>query len=102
MTCLKNTGAVIIKSYNNGYDWYRVWSDGWVEQGGYGYFDGHPFNYPIPLSVIPVTTLSLQNQGASAGNTSVTQLYGATTTYIKGTASQIYTSGYWIVKGWCK
>lgn len=26
--------AVIVDSYKNGSNWYRVWSDGWVEQGG--------------------------------------------------------------------
>lgn len=26
--------AVIIENYRNGTEWYRVWSDGWIEQGG--------------------------------------------------------------------
>lgn len=26
---------VVVESYSNGDNWYRVWSDGWVEQGGY-------------------------------------------------------------------
>ena len=26
--------AVVVGSYRSGYNWYRVWSDGWVEQGG--------------------------------------------------------------------
>ena len=25
----------IVDSYSNGASWYRVWSDGWIEQGGY-------------------------------------------------------------------
>ena len=25
----------IIESWNEGTEWYRVWSDGWIEQGGY-------------------------------------------------------------------
>lgn len=25
---------VIVESYNNGSSWYKVWSDGWIEQGG--------------------------------------------------------------------
>ena len=28
------TPAVIVENYKNGSDWYRVWSDGWIEQGG--------------------------------------------------------------------
>lgn len=27
-------GATIVESYRNGTEWYRVWSDGWLEQGG--------------------------------------------------------------------
>ena len=26
--------VVVVDSYKNGTDWYRIWSDGWVEQGG--------------------------------------------------------------------
>lgn len=31
-----NTSGVrtIMESYKNGTDWYRLWSDGWIEQGG--------------------------------------------------------------------
>ena len=27
--------AVVVENYVNGKSWYRVWSDGWIEQGGY-------------------------------------------------------------------
>lgn len=27
--------AVVIENYRSGNNWYRVWSDGWIEQGGY-------------------------------------------------------------------
>ena len=26
--------AVVVENYKNGNNWYRVWSDGWIEQGG--------------------------------------------------------------------
>lgn len=29
--------AVIVENYLNGYSWYRIWSDGWKEQGGRAY-----------------------------------------------------------------
>ena len=25
----------IVETWNEGTEWYRVWSDGWIEQGGY-------------------------------------------------------------------
>ena len=28
-------GRTVIETYSNGTSWYRVWSDGWCEQGGY-------------------------------------------------------------------
>lgn len=28
-------GATVVESYRNGTEWYRVWSDGWIEQGGH-------------------------------------------------------------------
>lgn len=36
-TSTANAGnvAVITQNYKNGTSWYRVWSDGWIEQGGY-------------------------------------------------------------------
>ena len=30
----KAGNAWVVESYRNGTEWYRVWSDGWVEQGG--------------------------------------------------------------------
>ena len=33
-TATSQTPAVVIENYLNGSSWYRVWSDGWCEQGG--------------------------------------------------------------------
>ena len=33
-TASKARPAVVIQNYVSGYNWYRVWSDGWIEQGG--------------------------------------------------------------------
>lgn len=36
-TSLNNGGhGALVESYQNGADWYRVYSDGWCEQGGWG------------------------------------------------------------------
>ena len=46
-------GATVVESYRNDTEWYRVWSDGWVEQGGSATYKGasgttitfsHPFS----------------------------------------------------------
>lgn len=28
------TGPLVMKTYNNGHSWYRIWSNGCIEQGG--------------------------------------------------------------------
>lgn len=33
-TASVNAPAYVVENYKNGSDWYRVWSDGWIEQGG--------------------------------------------------------------------
>ena len=30
-----DSGPVVVETYHNGRSWYRIWSDGWMEQGGY-------------------------------------------------------------------
>lgn len=41
-------GIRIVETYQNGNNWYRIWSDGWVEQGGFVY---------VPSSDITITFL---------------------------------------------
>lgn len=33
-TATNERPAVVVKNYRNGKNWYRIWSDGWIEQGG--------------------------------------------------------------------
>ena len=37
---IAGAGATVVESYRNGTEWYRIWSDGWIEQGGYGVASG--------------------------------------------------------------
>ncbi len=37
-TASSATPAVVVENYVNGTSWYRVWSDGWCEQGGREWF----------------------------------------------------------------
>lgn len=39
----------IVDTYENGTDWYRVYSDGWCEQGGYGKASSAGSNYTVNL-----------------------------------------------------
>lgn len=42
--------AMPVKSYLNGASWYRVWGDGWIEQGGRTGHDSVTITYPIAFS----------------------------------------------------
>lgn len=45
---------VVVESYSNGTSWYRVWSDGWCEQGGFvsipGTSGGADIVFAIPMA----------------------------------------------------
>lgn len=62
----------IVDKYNKGTSWYRVWSDGWIEQGGYAHAGKTPTtvtflkkfantNYTITLGT--KGTLGVNNNG---------------------------------------
>lgn len=39
--------AYVTKTWRSGTEWYRVWSDGWIEQGGHGTGDTCTFSKPF-------------------------------------------------------
>lgn len=39
--------AYVTQTWRSGTKWYRVWSDGWIEQGGHGTGGTCPFNKPF-------------------------------------------------------
>lgn len=48
-TNLNNVGArTVISTYKNGKNWYRIWSDGWIEQGG-SYTTTGTYNFLKPF-----------------------------------------------------
>lgn len=93
-----NVTAYITETYVNGTSWYRIWSDGWCEQGGYNsnalatinllkqYTDT---NYTV------ITTILTEN---SSGNYYATKVSNKTTSNFMMTGNEIgsmwQTSGY--------
>lgn len=51
------TRPYITETYHNGNDWYRVWSDGFIEQGGNQY--GNGVNYPLTRTITFIKPFSL-------------------------------------------
>lgn len=90
-TRLNSLGAYIKESYHNGTDWYRVWSDGFIEQGGlmgnnntitylkpfsdtnytvtYALIRASGENYTIGLTKTTTTLQTMSSGGATGGNT---------------------------------
>ena len=80
-----NRVAVITQNYKSGSNWYRVWSDGWIEQGGRAslnersstaYTLHRPFsdtNYFVAASQYNVSTTEDAEMGIGCSPTSTTQ-----------------------------
>ncbi len=46
-----NSMKHIIEEYHSGTQWYKIWSDGWIEQGGTFVASGDAtINYPTPFA----------------------------------------------------
>ena len=62
-------GATVVESYRNGTEWYRVWSDGWLEQGGSDLTssDNGTKNFLLPFADTNYTALISINSRAFNG-----------------------------------
>lgn len=84
-TASKVRPAVVVKNYRNGYSWYRVWSDGWIEQGGYTQ-GGNPSSTITFLKSFTNTnfTIALGTSGVlSTNNNGICSVEARTTSTIK-------------------
>lgn len=60
--------AVVVQNYKNSYSWYRVWSDGWIEQGAR--FKGNGGNTTVTFpKAFTVPSYTLQVQAFVEGDT---------------------------------
>ena len=84
-TASADAPAYVVENYKNGSSWYRIWSDGWIEQGGKtaqrsgnGYIAVtflKPFvdtNYNVQQSLIGYDGIVLQNETLSIVNLTTT------------------------------
>ena len=60
----------LVESYRNGTEWYRVYSDGWIEQGGAvtGANAIVTITFPHVFTVVPTVMSTTTGQGNSSGN----------------------------------
>nr|DAH83561.1 MAG TPA: short tail fiber protein [Caudoviricetes sp.] len=81
-------GATVVESYYNGTEWYRVWSDGWLEQGGIGAQKESIITFLKPFATTNYTLVGSQNSSANDyGNYAYNFTSKKTTSFILKTAS---------------
>lgn len=103
---LKPAAHYVVETYHNGNNWYRIWSDGWCEQGGDLVLNQSSYNFHKQYSSMPrVMTQVYTNNSAAATNVGAAQLTAVPTnsgfTTI-GTSSAYYEGGWWIAYGFIK
>lgn len=79
--------AYVTETWHSGTSWYRVWSDGFIEQGGKLTFTGASsitrditFNKPFASSMIGLSLMSGRNSGTSSGSEYGYGVYAYSTT----------------------
>lgn len=67
-TASSTTPAVVVENYVNGTSWYRVWSDGWCEQGGYSTSSSVTFLQQMANTNYNICLTSYRNGLTSSGD----------------------------------
>ena len=81
--------AVVIETWHSGADWYRVWSDGWIEQGGTIETNKTSVTYNKPFVNTPLSLV------IGYKRTTADSWYGATTTNTTMTVASFSTYERW-------
>lgn len=103
-------GRTVIETYSNGTSWYRIWSDGWCEQGGRVQTPSHQYGQ---TTVDLLKTMADKNYSITLGGRNPTMdgnycfsVGGAVEpTYFvifdeRSTGSNHTNDCYWVVKGY--
>ena len=109
-TASNSKPAVVVQNYRNGASWYRVWSDGWCEQGGIVDNGSATNAYHIDVTFLrsfsntnysahatPVTTTTASATASIVNKSASGMTINVNRTYQSGAYSQ-YTS--WFVCGY--
>ena len=86
----RNNQAVVTSHYVSGASWYRVWSDGWIEQGG----------LTASYDTLPTTIALLKNYSNTNYSVQCTQVGSNIRAYTMGVTDKT-TSGFKVYSGYC-
>lgn len=89
------TPPYIVETYHNGTSWYRVWSDGWCEQGGRLTGTSVTFLKPFIDTNYSFSGVSINSNSGGAANTITNMTTTGLTYYTYGNAG-----GIWEAKGY--
>ena len=92
-----NTAGIrtVVDTYSNGYNWYRIWSDGWVEQGGR---INAPISSPFVGNVNLLKTMADTNYTILITGSGPNSGQGYYTFYIYSSSAKT-TSGFYVSLG---
>ena len=86
----RNNQSVIVKTYVNGYSWYREYSDGWVEQGGRRGLTGATTTVSLLITMADANYTPLVNFIKTSDASST--YYNTITTSISTSSFKVYES----------
>ena len=93
---------VVLETYRNGTSWYRVWSDGWIEQGGYDTGSSNAFKTITLLKAFSDTNYMLlgAQSGTNTGADRVLQFRNKSTTSFDMSRDDYSTGFSWYACGY--
>ena len=77
----------VIETYVNGTEWYRIWSDGWIEQGGFSPVGSYIVNFLKPFTNANYIALCTFQDGYSTNAVSVNSRTNTSLILNRGTAA---------------
>lgn len=97
----------VIETYNDGQNWYRIWSDGWIEQGGYiGQITSGTLTFLQPFTNTNYSVLCTPRDVSSPprvtvwNNATVANIQYSTTVQSGQSIGAGYTSSSWYAFGY--
>ena len=81
------TKPYVTETYRNGTEWYRVWSDGWIEQGGFSPNGSYIVNFLKPFTNANYIALCTFQDGYSSNSVSVNSRTNTSLILNRGTAA---------------
>ena len=94
------TARTVIEAYRNGANWYRIWSDGWKEQGGFSPNGSYIVTFLKPFSDESYTALCTFQDGYSENALSINSRTNTSFIINRGTEPTDIGSKAWYACGY--